>query len=353
MESALRDLVDSYKSGLENSMKTLPQDNTVVLEAKAWIQEAEEIASKNGTFMEFMEIAKAKDLFTKMISIQSKLSFASVQQNKKDPSKTKIPSPQEIAIGYHNAYNSIPKEHRSKEVEEVYGKVFSAEKKSKSGSEFIAILEEEDLFLGMSKVHLASVMRDGLSKMIQAGSDFTASGKGVVSNPQMEKYFQQMEKSMESASSLIQLELTAISEAENSRFSNLWDIGFINSILLELISPISAWRMAKTESNRANVETSYRFLTAFWGLDWEGFFQITRVKDYFEKTIFTATESSLKEQGIHSALELKNELKKCLDECIRGKSILVQEDTSKHRVNFRGEIIPLSGVMDALKNARL
>jgi len=353
MDASLRELLDSYISGFKMYLPNLPEDHTVKQEANQLISNMESLAESSKDYMGFMQVAQEQDLFNKIIALQSTLAAESSKVMTKDLKNKKIPTALEIAKAYHLAYDAISEDHRTPEVKQVYETVFNWEKNSQSGPEFLMHMEEEDLFLQMSRVHLASTMRKGLKDMLEAGSEWTSSGLGVISNPQLEKYFDTMEEAMSSAKTLLEMEILAIREAENSRFSNLWDTVFIQSILLELVTPISAWKMAKTEANRLNVVTSYEYLCGFWGMDWDGFFEVPRAWDFFEKSIFRSLEESLKNLGINSVEDFKNDLKSCLDTCLKGKTIHEAKKPSKHIVNFRGKEIPLTEVMDALSSAHL
>lgn len=352
MEAGIRELIDSYKSGMATYSGKLSNNNPILKEVETLMNQMEALGEEND-YMGFMTKAQELGIFHKIIQLQAQLASESAKVSKNDSGNLKIPSPKEIAIAYHNAYDSIPEDYRSKEIRSIYEKVFHWEEVSKSAAEFIMHLEEEDLYLGMSRVHLAEVMRKGLKDMLSAGSNWTESGMGVISNPQMEKYFETMEEAMLSAKSLLEMELLAISEAENSRFSNLWDTIFIQSILLELVSPISAWKMAKTESNRLNVVSSYYYLCEFWGLRWEQFFQIPRVWDFFEKSIYYPSQDKLRNLGINTIQDFIKDLKSDLDACLKNNQRTLDLDTSKQIVLFRGKEIPLNETLHALKTASL
>ena len=175
MEEGLRGLIDGYKAGINPYLDLLPKENKIVSEVEALIRDMEELAEKN-SYTEFMEKASAKDYFNRIIGYYSKLAL---EQSKLSPKRTTIPTPSEIAKGYHLAYESLPKDVNLSETKIVYERVFQLEKESKTGPEFLCKLEEEDLFLEMSRSHLMEVMRNGLEKMLQSGSDFSSDGKGL------------------------------------------------------------------------------------------------------------------------------------------------------------------------------
>ncbi len=349
MEEGLRGLIDGYKAGISPYIDLLPKENKIALEAETLIREMEDLAEKN-SYTEFMEKASAKDYFNRIIGYYSKLAL---EQSKLAPKRTTIPTPSEIAKGYHLAYESLSEDANLSETKKTYERVFRLEKESKTGPEFLCKLEEEDLFLEMSRSHLSEIMRSGLEKMLQSGSDFSSDGKGVVSNPQMEHYFQRMQKQMKEASSLMELELGAIIRAEDSRFSNLWDTTFLNVVFNALMDPLVSWRMNPSEELRKEVESAYLYLNEFWGLDWEGLFGISRVIEFFETTIFGGSGGQLKSQNIHSAMDLKKDLETCLVKCLNGKSLSGGSDPAIAKVFFRGKEIQMKEIEQALGDTKL
>ncbi|BDA78009.1 hypothetical protein LPTSP3_g09390 [Leptospira kobayashii] len=349
MEEGLRGLIDGYKAGINPYLDLLPKENKIVSEVEALIRDMEELAEKN-SYTEFMEKASAKDYFNRIIGYYSKLAL---EQSKLSPKRTTIPTPSEIAKGYHLAYESLPKDVNLSETKIVYERVFQLEKESKTGPEFLCKLEEEDLFLEMSRSHLMEVMRNGLEKMLQSGSDFSSDGKGVVSNPQMEHYFQRMQKQMKEARSLTELEFNALLRAEDSRFSNLWDTTFLNVIFNALMNPLISWRMNPSEELRKEVEAAYLYLNEFWGLDWESLFGISRVSEFFETAIFGGSGGQLKSQNIHSAMDLKKDLEACLLKCLKGKSLSGGVFSANAKIFFRGKEIQMKEIKQALGDTTL
>ncbi|WP_411823354.1 hypothetical protein [Leptospira sp. 'Mane'] len=349
MEEGLRGLLDGYKAGIDPYLNLLPKENKIVLEVNVLLREMEKLAETN-SYIEFMEKATAKDYFNRIIGYYGKLSM---EQSKLAPKRTTIPAPSEIAKGYHLAYEALPTDTNLSLTKKVYERVFQLEKESKTGPEFLCKMEEEDLFLEMSRSHLNEVMRNGLEKMLQSGSDFSSDGKGVVSNPQMEHYFQKMQEQMKNAGSLMELEYNAMSSAEDSRFSNLWDNTFLNSVLNAVLNPLISWRMNPTEDLRKEVESAYFYLNEFWGLDWKGLFQITRVSEYFESTIYGGSGGQLKSQNIHSAADLKKDLEVCLEKCLKGKSLLGDSALKKTNVFFRGKEIAMKDIEEVLSETKL
>ncbi|MCW7504700.1 hypothetical protein [Leptospira paudalimensis] len=349
MEPALKDLLDSYRTGLKTYFDSLPEDNKEVLSAKKLLSEMESLAESSADYSAFMAEAQNRNYFTEIIGYYSKLGNE-VYQSK--PKSNRIPSPQEIAKGYHLSFESFGEAKKDPNVAKIYNRVFQLENESTSGPNFIFRMEEEDLFLRMSKHHMVYVMRDGLEKLLNSGNPEIATAEkslGIVSSPQMEHYFESMQIKMNEAKTIIEMEVLACEAAENSRFSNLWDSGFLFAVFQSFLSPLISFRMTGSKEHKEDTKQAYEFVCDFYGTNWNEIFENPRIWDYFERTIFGGGKEIFKEQGITSAKELKNHLRGYLEQCVQ--DIDLATDLSKQIVWFRDSEIELSQVYESLKKA--
>ncbi|MCW7462022.1 hypothetical protein [Leptospira limi] len=349
MEPALKDLLDSYRSGLKNYIDSLPEDNKEVLNAKKLLSDMESLAESSTDYSAFMAEAQNRNYFTEIIGFYSKLGNEAYQLK---PKSNHIPSPQEIAKGYHLSFESLGDAKKDPNVAKIYNRVFQLESESTSGPNFILRMEEEDLFLGMSKSHLVYVMRDGLEKLLNSGKpELTSAEKslGIVSSPQMEHYFQSMQTKMNEAKTIIEMEVLAFEEAENSRFSNLWDSNFLFAVFQSFLSPLISFRMTGSKEHKEDTKQAYEFVCDFYGTNWNEIFGNPRIWDYFERTIFGGGKEIFNEQGIKSAKELQNHLKGYMEQCVTDIDRVI--DPSKQLVWFRDSEIALSRVYESLKQA--
>jgi hypothetical protein len=116
--------------------------------------------------------------------------------------------------------------------------------------------------------------------------------------------------------SVIGLEVEALRIAEESIFENLKDNLYLQTVFHSLASPILGYRMAGTKENQIKVVSAYKHWREFWKLEWDELFQIPRVADFVNKTLFGATKSSLAENGIRSPKELQDEMKRYLGKAL-------------------------------------
>jgi len=347
MDAALKDLLASYQTGLKTYFDSLPSDNSEVVNAKNLLKDMEALAESSQDYSAFMAEAQRQNYFTEIISFYTKLGN---ELYKLKPRNNKIPSATEIAKGYHLAYDSIGEAKDDPDIHAVYERVFALEKSASSGPEFIYRMEEENLFLRMSQVHLIIIMRNGLEKLLQSGIPSNSSVEqnlGVVSSPQMEHYFQIMQSRMRETNSVIEMELSAFEEAEQSRFSNLWDSTFLFTSFLSFLSPLISYRMTGSSEYKTDTREAYDFVCDFYGLNWDELFANSRIWDYFERTIYGGAKQTFNSQNINSAIELKNDLRKYLTECV--ENVDHKPDTTKQIVNFKGKEIGLNEVMNHLK----
>ncbi|TGL70976.1 hypothetical protein [Leptospira levettii] len=349
MEPALRDLLDSYRSGLKNYFDSLPEDNKEVLNAKKLLSEMETLAESSKDYSAFMADAQNKNYFTEIIGFYSKLGNEAYQLK---PKSNRIPSPQEIAKGYHLSFESLGEAKKDPNVAKIYNRIFQLENESTSGPNFILRMEEEDLFLGMSKYHLVYVMRNGLEKLLNSGNPEIVTAEkslGIVSSPQMEHYFQSMQNKMNEAKTVIEMEILSFQEAENSRFSNLWDSCFLFAVFQSFLSPLISFRMTGSREHKDDTKQAYEFVCEFYGTNWNEIFENPRIWDYFERTIFGGGKEIFKEQGLTSAKELQHHLRGYLEQCVQ--DVDRDTDPSKQVVLFRDSEIELSHVYESLKKA--
>lgn len=349
MEPALKDLIDSYRTGLKSYFDSLPEDNKEVLNAKKLLSEMETLAESSKDYSTFMAEAQNRNYFTEIIGYYSKLGNEAYQLK---PKSNRIPSPEEIAKGYHLSFESLGEAKKDPNVAKIYNRVFQLESESTSGPNFILKMEEEDLFLGMSRYHMVYVMRDGLEKLLNSGNpEITTAEKslGIVSSPQMEHYFQSMQNKMNEAKTIIEMEVLAFQEAENSRFLNLWDSGFLFAIFQSFLSPLISFRMTGSKEHKEDAKQAYEFVCDFYGTNWNDIFENRRIWDYFERTIFGGGKEIFKEQGLTSAKELQADLRGYLDKCVSDIDRIT--DPSKQVVWFRDSEIELSLVYESLKKA--
>jgi hypothetical protein len=349
MEEGIKDLINSYRNGLQTYFDALPTSNPEAIKAKQLLADMEMLAEKSSDYSIFMESAQNQNYFNEVIACYSKLGM---ELYKSKPKSNKIPTPSEIAKGYHFAYDAMGDAKNDPDVKSVYERVFKLENESASGPEFIMRMEEEDLFLKMSKIHLIKVMRSGLETLLSSGITETSTAEkslGIISNPQMEHYFESMQKKMEASASIIEMEINAFREAENSRFSNLWDSTFLFSVFQSILSPLISFRMTSSEEHKKDTRAAYEFVCNFYGFNWDELFEITRIWDFFEKTIYGGAKDAFKEQNITSAKALQDDLKKYLVKCV--SNIELACDKSKQVVNFRGKEIKLTDVHHHLKSS--
>lgn len=349
MEPALKDLIDSYRTGLKSYFDSLPEDNKEVLNAKKLLSEMETIAESSKDYSAFMAEAQNRNYFTEIIGYYSKLGNEAYQLK---PKSNRIPSPEEIAKGYHLSFESLGEAKKDPNVAKIYNRVFQLESESTSGPNFILKMEEEDLFLGMSRYHMDYVMRDGLEKLLNSGNpEITTAEKslGIVSSPQMEQYFQSMQNKMNEAKTIIEMEVLAFQEAENSRFLNLWDSSFLFAVFQSFLSPLISFRMTGSKEHKEDAKQAYEFVCDFYGTNWNDIFENRRIWDYFERTIFGGGKEIFKEQGLTSAKELQADLRGYLDKCVSDIDRIT--DPSKQVVWFRDSEIELSLVYESLKKA--
>lgn len=342
MDAELKDLLDSYRSGLKTYFDSLPADNAEVLNAQQLLREMESLAEKSRDYSAFMTEAQEKNYFSEIIGFHSKLGNELYSLK---PKSTKIPTPSEIAKGYHLAFDSMGDSKNDPNVRNVYDRVFALEREASSGPEFITRMEEENLFLEMSKSHLIHVMRDGLTKLLMSGMPESSTAEkvlGVVSSPQMEHYFESMQKKMQESKSVIEMEMMAFAEAENSRFSNLWDTTFLFAAFQSILSPLVSFRMTGSDEHKEDTRQAYEFVCDFYGTNWEDLFKNHRIWDFFERTIYGGGIDSFRSQNIPSAKALQADLRSHLAKCV--KTVDGPIDEKKQMVNFRGSRVSLAQV---------
>ncbi len=342
MEEELKDLLASYRTGLKTYFESLPADNPEVLNANQLLIEMESLAEKSSDYSAFMTEAQERNYFSEIIGFHSKLGN---ELYRLKPKNTTIPTPSEIAKGYHIAFESMGDAKNDPNIRKVYERVFALERESSTGPEFIFRMEEENLFLEMSKSHLVQTMREGLNKLLQSGKTESSTAEkslGVVSSPQMEHYFQSMQKKMNNSKSVIEMELLAFEEAENSRFSNLWDSTFLFAAFQSVLSPLVSYRMTGSDEFKEDTRQAYEFVCDFYGTNWEDLFDNTRIWDFFERTIFGGGIDSFRSQNIPTAKALQTDLRTHLARCV--KTLDIPSTESKQIVNFRGKEISLSQV---------
>ena len=345
MDAGLKDLLNSYRAGLKTYFDSLPNDNAEVMKANKLLAEMESLAQRSSDYSAFMEEAQSKNYFAEIITFHSKLGN---ELYKSKPKSTKIPSASDIAKGYHSAFESMGELKNDPEISAVYSRVFQLEKEVSSGPEFIYRMESENLFLQMSKKHLIRVMRDGLDNLLNSGKPSVNEKIGIVSSPQMEHYFTTIQKKIIESKTVIEMEIIAFEEAENSRFSNLWDSTFLFVTFHSILSPLVSYRMTGSEEDRLDTKHAYEFVCDFYGLNWDDLFENSRIWDYFEKTVFGAAKDTFLSQNIHSAKELKTDFRNHLAKCV--ENIEMNSDRNKQKVNFRGKEIELKDVLKFLKS---
>ncbi|MCU0825774.1 MAG: hypothetical protein MUF77_14185 [Leptospira sp.] len=312
MEESLRDLIQGYKVGFEMYEKSLPKNNPVLVELYDLFKSIETLAIESRDYMVFMEEATKKDYFNQIISFHSKLSAEMVNL----PSRKTIPSPKEMAVAYHNAYDSLPKEAHLDPTRKVYERIFELEANSKSGPEFLYRLEFENLLTKLTSVHWNSIAGKAQEDLKTLGRT-SNTDSGIVSLPATEEYFEKIKQVSEQSKSVLGLEVAYQKLAEENILDTLKDTVNLNTFFHSLIYPIVSYRLVKSKENQLKVKSAYAHWKAFWNKEFDELFENPRIQDYFSKTIYGASKESLAEQGIPSEdafrLELKNLLNSALN----------------------------------------
>ena len=108
-------------------------------------------------------------------------------------------------------------------------------------------------------------------------------------------------------------------------------------------------RRLADEDHRSRVESSYRFMGSYWGVDFIGVHKIKRVWDFFENVLWLSQKSLLVTKGITTAEGYRDYLKKGLDAAMSGRAPLECNTKNQYCMLWSNRLI-LDDVYDALLN---
>jgi hypothetical protein len=300
MDATLKQILSSFEGGLNSYREKLGESNEKLKKALALYDSLHAMAEKAKDMMDFYAKPENNQAMNDLSAVMPELA----KEKPIHGVRTSPPATQ-VAAGYHIAYDQMPKDDPA--TNRVYERVFELEKQSENAAVFLRMMAEEQLFLKMSAVPLLS-KQDSLRENAKK-----------LSQPVMANYHEKMKAKLSSVQSTAELEYESNLEAEISIYQNLWDMLFLNSTENLLGNAITSWMLTHSEDDREEVENSYRFITEFFGMDFDQLFKVPRVWDYFKNVLFGSVSSSLASKGVNSAEMMLEGFKSVLEECIKGK----------------------------------
>lgn len=339
MDEGSRGMLDSYKSGIDNYVKKLGADHPKIKALMACFADFEALGEKSGDFGAFHAAATEQNFYGKLTNLMTEAAMAEPAGG-----AAAEPTVAQAAQGYHAAYDAILPEIKAGPTGKVYERIFQIEKECESALQFMRRLAEEHLLVDISRIQLVAEFARAQQLMRDAGK---ITGGGGVSLPASEAYFTATQKSMNEAKSITEVEYLMVARAEIAQLATLWDMGFCNAIYHHFASQVSGYMLDTSEEQRQRVENSYRYVGAYFGVDWEGLHKIERVWDFFTVTLWGAVKKDYAAKNIHTPEAFRDYLKTYLDKAMKDKPPLAV--TAKNQTAFFwGKAIPLADVHQAL-----
>ncbi len=339
MDEGSRGMLDSYKSGIDNYVKKLGADHPKIQELLACFKDFEALGEKSGDFAGFHAAASAENFYGKLTNLMTEAAMAQPAGG-----AAAEPTAAQAAQGYHAAYAAILPEVKAGPTGKVYERIFQIEKESDSALQFMRRLAEEHLLVDISRIQLIAEFKRAHELMRDAAK---TSGGGGVSLPASEAYFNATQKSMSEAKSITQVEYLMVARAEIAQLATLWDMGFCNALYHHLASEVSGYMLDTSEEQRQRVEKTYRYVGAWWGVDWDELHKIERVWDFFTVTLWPALRKDWEPKGIPNAEAMRDYLKTYLDKAMKDKPPLQRNSQNKFAL-FWGNNVPLEKVHQTL-----
>lgn len=343
MDEGSRGMLDSYKSGIDNYVKKLGMDHPKVKELLACFADFEALAEKCGDFGAFHAAASEQKLYGKLTNLMTEAAMAPAHGTEGASGE---PTVAQAAAGYHAAYDAILPEIKAGPTGKIYERIFQIEKECDSPLVFMRRLAEEQLLVDISRIQIIAEFGRA-QKLIKETEHFT--GGAGLSLPASEAYFDAVKKSMAEATSITELEYLMVARSEIAQLATLWDTTFCTVLYNQFGSNLAGYMLDGTETQRLRVETSYRHIADYWGVDWDSLHKIERVWDYFQKSLWAAVKKDYAAKNIVTPEGFRDYLKTYLDKAMKGKPPL-QVNTHNARALFWGKDLALADVHQALLN---
>jgi hypothetical protein len=300
MDATLKQVLSSFELGLTAYKDKLGESNITLKKALGIYKKLNDLAEAAKDMMDFYSRPEANTLMGDLSAVMPELAKEKPLQGIRT-----VPPASGVAAGYHLAYDQVPKDQVK--TRNIYERIFEIEKKSDNAMVFTRMMAEEGLYLKMS----ATPILEKQDNMLENAKN--------LSLPVMMNYHEKVKAKISTAQSIAELEYESNLEAEVSIYQNLWDTALLNTSSLLLGNAISSWMLTHSEDDRQEVENSYRFIAEFYGLDFDGLYEIPRIRDYFNKVIFGSLKKDLAAKGIDTPEKMLAGFKTVVDECLKGK----------------------------------
>ncbi len=300
MNPDIEEFLNNYRKQIDGYAQKLPGGDRTLDEAMAYLEKIADVGRTCSDIGTFMGKMVETDMMNKMTQYLTDLAMASLSKERASGS-VRIPTPSELADGYHRSYDSIEDKAGSPETCRVYERIFELEKECQDGAEFLARLVEESLLLKIASVPLKEV-----SKKAMNDSD-------NMSLPTMVYHHEKMIEMSEMAKSALEIQYESQRLMELNRYELTCDMMLTNDLVGNISIPVIDYFFNPSEENRRQVESSYRFLAEFFGIDADELFSIPRVLDHIENAVLREVRKQHPETTRDTFIEdAKNIIKKCM-----------------------------------------
>jgi hypothetical protein len=299
MDATIKQILSGFELGLDAYKEKLGESNVTLKKALGIFGKLADLAGAAKDMMDFYARPEVTTLMADLSAVMPELAKEKTVQGVRT-----VPSAASAAAGYHLAYGQIPKDQVK--TRSIYERIFDIEKNSENAMVFTRKMAEEGLYVTMSTTPILE-KQDGLLENAKN-----------LSLPMM-NYHEKMKTRISPAQSIAELEYVSNLEAEVSIYQNLWDTALLNTSSTLLGNAISGWMLTQSEDDRQEVENSCRFIAEFYGLDFEGLYNIPRIRDHFDKVIFGPMKKDLAAKGIDTPEKMLASLKAVVDACLKGK----------------------------------
>lgn len=310
MDPAIDQIIAGFRTGIQSYQSTLGNDHPKVKEAAEALAQLEAMGEQSADVMAFMEVASGQmDRVGTLLAGLASAGPAPSAGGQATPAATAsdaaapaagqsagVPTPQQVALGHHLAYDQLDKSSpTNRGVLEVYHRIFEIEKTSENAAVFNRRMAEEGLFSRLASVPHADSARHTLDQ-IRANK---------LAQPCMEHHYELVAAAMDRAKSAAEVEYETNLLVEYNSVENEWDTVFCH-YALKAIGEVAGFYMDPSPAQQQNVEVAYRFVADFFGRDWDSMWSCPRVWNQW-CMLFEKTKSTWEsERGCHTPEEARD-----------------------------------------------